>query len=154
MAVNRAGDLYLAEQDTCLIRKVGADGLLKTVAGTGVCGASSFQHPATTQNLAPAVKIFADSQGNVYMEDASANAYVITPDGKVASNPTPNANQIVAIDAKDRFYILTGIRNGMLLRVSPNGTQQTVLDLAAPPPGVVNLTSFDGFGLDPAGNVY
>ena len=146
MAVNRAGDLYLAEQDFCLIRKVGADGILRTVAGTGVCAAASFQHPSTTQDLAPPAKIFADSQGNVYMVDLSANAYLITPDGKVAVNTTPNASQIVAIDAKDRLYIQTG----GLVRLSPNGTQVTVLNLPAPPPGVVNLTRITGFGVDPA----
>jgi uncharacterized protein (TIGR03437 family) len=84
------------------------------------------------------------------MVDTYGNGYTITPDGKVAPNSLPSPQGPVAIDAKDRIYI----QNGGLMRIWPGGRQETVLNLKALPPGVVNLTYLNGFGLDPLGNVY
>ncbi len=151
ISVNRAGDLYLAEAAVCLIRKIGANGVLSTLAGTGVCGNATYGHPATTQDLAPPKRILADSQGNVHMVDVYGNAYVITADGKVAPSSLPNGQGAAAIDSKDRIHIASG---GSLVRVWPNGKLETILALPLQPPGISDLKSVNGFGVDPAGVVY
>lgn len=37
IAVNSKGEVYIAEQGTCAIRRIGSDGVLRTFAGTGKC---------------------------------------------------------------------------------------------------------------------
>jgi hypothetical protein len=60
IAFNRGCDIFIAEAGTCLIRKVGGNGLLTTAAGTGKCGVSQPASPNTTQDLAPPAGIVAD----------------------------------------------------------------------------------------------
>ena len=66
---NRAGDLFIAEFGSCLIRKIGANGLLATAAGTGKCGTSLPATPNTTQDLTPPAAIVVDPQGGFYVLD-------------------------------------------------------------------------------------
>ena len=156
IAFNRTGDLFIAETGSCLIRKIGANGLLATAAGTGKCGTSSPVSPNTTQDLAPPTFITADNQGRLYMLDIVGNSYVITADGKVSPTgfpPTLGPGKI-AVDAKGRVYLM-----GMfsLIRISPDGKQETIVAMPSQPgvpPQGFGPTSLGGLGTDPAGNVY
>ncbi len=156
IAFNRTGDLFIAETGSCLIRKIGANGLLTTAAGTGKCGTSSPVGPNTTQDIDPPTFITADNQGRLYMLGFDGNSYVITSDGKVA--PTGFMQTLgpgkIAVDAKGRVYLM-GLIN--LIRISPDGKQETIVAMPSqpgvPPPGF-GPTSLGGLGTDPAGNIY
>jgi uncharacterized protein (TIGR03437 family) len=156
IAFNRAGDLFIAETGTCLIRKVGANGLLATAAGTGKCGVSQPASPNTTQDLAPPAGIVADNQGRLYMLDRSGNSYLITADGKVSPTgfpPTLGSGKI-AFDSKGRLYLMSMFN---LIRISPDGKQETIVAFPSQPgvpPQGFGPTSLGGIGTDPAGNVY
>ena len=101
IAFNPTGDLFIAETGSCLIRKIGADGLLATAAGTGKCGTSSPVSPNTTQDLAPPTFITADNQGRLYMLDISGNSYMITADGKCP--PLPFRPRSAPVRSRRRF---------------------------------------------------
>ena len=156
IAFNRAGDLFIAEAGTCLIRKIGANGLVATAAGTGKCGSSQPAGPNTTQDLAPPAGIVADNQGRLYMLDRSGNSYLIAADGKVSPTgfpPTLGPGKI-AFDSKGRLYLMSMFN---LIRISPDGKQETIVAFPSqpgvPPPGF-GPTSLGGIGTDPAGNAY
>lgn len=120
IAVSRAGDLYIGEATTCTIRKVGADGKLATVPGTGNCST-----PATVQPTSIAV----DSQGNVYSSNAS-QVYSISPSGSVSLvNGLPGGN--LAIDSQDRVYS-SSVIGLKIVRIAPGGTAQTLLTPQTP----------------------
>ena len=51
LALAGDGALYIAEGYNCRVRRVGADGVIETVAGTGVCGFSGDGGPAAEANL-------------------------------------------------------------------------------------------------------
>ena len=134
IAVNRAGDLYVAEAGACLIRKLSPTGDLTTFAGTGTCGESRAVQPATGPDLPVPAGLAADSRGRLFMLDKFGNSYVISPDGKFASTGFPLAlgDARIAIDAKDRVYLFSGILG---LRISPDGTRKSSSN-RRPRPGV------------------
>lgn len=127
IAFNRAGDLYIAESDACLIRKIGADGMLATAAGTGKCGDAASLRPSATQDLAPPASLALDSRNRLYVADIFGNVYVISPDGKVTPAMFPPAlgpGFQLAVDSKDRVYLLGAFS---LIRVSPDGARETIV---------------------------
>jgi uncharacterized protein (TIGR03437 family) len=156
IALNRTGDLFIAETGSCLVRKIGANGLLATAAGTGKCGTPTPAGPNTSQDLAPPAFITVDNQGRLYMLDIFGNSYLITADGKASRTgfpPTLGPGKI-AIDAKGRVCLMS---ISALVRISPDGKQETIVAMPSQPgvpPQGFGPTYLSGLGTDPAGNVY
>jgi uncharacterized protein (TIGR03437 family) len=151
IAFNGGGELYIAEAGPCLLRKIGVDGLLATVAGTGKCASTLPGKPSTTQDLAPPTAIAIDSQDRIFMADTFGNVYLITADGKItpASFPPVISPPFgLVIDAKDRVY-LSSLES--LFRVSPDGKSETIV---APSPPAAGPRLLEGLGIDPSRNVY
>lgn len=85
LALDAAGNLYIADTNNNRIRKVGTDGIISTFAGSG--GASSIGDggPATSANLNRPEGIAID-QGNVYVADTfSHRVRKISPDGIITT---------------------------------------------------------------------
>ena len=146
IALNRAGELYFAEQKTCFIRKVDVNGMLTTIAGSGKCAAAG---PATPPlpDLGTIGSMAFDSQDRLWVS-SGASLYVIAPDSSITVSALREASAI-AFDAKDRLYRMNTYS---LDRVSPDGSTQNIISLFsgvfAPLPGLT------GLGVDPAKNVY
>ena len=83
LAVDTAGNLYVADQANHLIRKVTQDGLVTTLAGTaGLPGSTDGMGAAARFNYPSDVAV--DASGNVYVADLIANSIrVIEPNGTV-----------------------------------------------------------------------
>jgi hypothetical protein len=69
IAVVPDGTLFIAEHHRCVIRKVDPEGLITTVAGTGLCGSSVGRGSATEVNLWEPVGLFADQSRVLYIAD-------------------------------------------------------------------------------------
>jgi uncharacterized protein (TIGR03437 family) len=157
LAINRAGDVFVAESTGCMIRRIGSNGALSTFAGTGECGMSISLVPNATQDLAPPAAMAFDSQGRLSYVDAANNVYIIAPDAKVTPAnfpPVLGPRTQIAIDAKDRVYLLGTFS---LLRISPDGKSETIVS-PPPQPGVppqgFGPTLMTAIGIDAARNVY
>ncbi|WP_198952473.1 NHL repeat-containing protein [Mucilaginibacter sp. MD40] len=123
IAVDAAGNLYVADANNHTIRKVTASGVVTTLAGSGSIGnadgngtAASFYHPAG---------VAVDVNGNVYVADTDNNLVrKITPAGAVTSLAgsgylsliTPfNAPAGVAVDATGTtVYVACSLGNVIL----------------------------------------
>jgi RHS repeat-associated protein len=69
VAVDDRGNVYIADWEHHRVRKVGPDGIITTVAGTGVAGFSGDGGPARSAELRQPRAVAADSYGNVYIAD-------------------------------------------------------------------------------------
>ena len=157
IAFNRAGELYFAEQQTCVIRKIDANGVMTTFAGSGRCATALPIPPAPVSPdlFSPGSMAF-DNEDRLWVASAIGRIfYVIAPDGSITAPVMPpalGAGIAIAFDAKDRLYVLDMFS---LTRISPDGSVLPIIALPSfiggPPPGLSSLT---GLGVDPAKNVY
>lgn len=179
VAVDPAGNLYIADQGNYRIRKVDANGIISTMAGTGERGYSGDGGPATAAQfrfgeLGGGLAL--DDAGNLYVADATA-VRKIEPSGTimtVAGTGVPGsrgrdgdlATQVdvdvvdVAIDRDGNLY-LSEYGNGRVRRVAPDGTIATVagsgnvyLAEGVPATSVGRLTDPWGIAVGPDGDLF
>ncbi|MES2702403.1 MAG: Ig-like domain-containing protein [Bacteroidota bacterium] len=67
--VDAAGNIYIADHDNNVVRKVAPSGIITTIAGTGVAGFSGDGGPATAAKLNFPFDIKLDNDGNIYVSD-------------------------------------------------------------------------------------
>ena len=143
IAVSHTGDLYIAEALNCAIRKLGSNGVLTTVPGTGNC--ATF--PVNV--LAMAV----DSHGQVYASTVFGSVWSIA-DGVASIVPNLPGGPVMAIDSQDRLYIL--VSTSEVFRLAPGGTVETYVSMNYPG-ATVDVRqggSMRSICLDSADNVY
>jgi len=90
VAVDRIGNLYIADYDNCRIEKVDTFGIISTVAGTGVAGFSGDTGPATDAKVNHPEGVALDACGNLYIADfANLRVRKVTLSSTAISTPTP-----------------------------------------------------------------
>jgi uncharacterized protein (TIGR03437 family) len=90
VAVDTAGNLFIADQNNNRIRKVATTGIITTVAGTGASGYGGDGGPATSALLQRPPRVSVDAAGNLYIADSN-RIRKVTPAGiitTVAGNGT------------------------------------------------------------------
>jgi len=141
VAIDPAGNLYVADRSNHLIRKVSSDGTVTTLAGTvGVSGAADgLEAAARFDNPAG---IATDANGAVYVSDSYNHAIRrISPDGLVStlaglpgvggSNDGTGRNARflypngLASDRYNNLYVAEG-SNSTIRRISPTGLVTTL----------------------------
>ena len=163
VAVDSAGNLYVADQNNNRIRKV-SNGVITTVAGNGMPGYSGDNGPATSAKLYGPVGVAVDSAGNLYIADQPNNRIrkvsngVITTvagngpdlygnggysgDNGPATSARLNWPEGVAVDFAGNLFI-ADYRNNRIRKVS-NGVITTAIYWDYP----------QGVGVDAAGNLF
>jgi sugar lactone lactonase YvrE len=146
LAVDSAGNLYLADTDNHRVRRIGAGtGIVTTVVGNGVEGFSGDNGPASTASIDSPNGLAVDGAGNLYLADThngrvrevSAATGIISTvagaaalqafggDGGVATAASLALPRGLTIDAVGNLYIADSA-NHRIRRVSPSGTITTV----------------------------
>ena len=86
LTIDTAGNLYIADTYNSLIRKVTPEGIISTIAGTGVYGYSGDGGQATQAQLKYPRSLTMDSIGNLYIADSSSHRIrKITPEGIIST---------------------------------------------------------------------
>ena len=86
MAVDTAGNLYIAEFGNNRVRKVATNGNISTLAGNGVNGFSGDGGQAAGAMLNGPQAVAVDSQGNVYIGDTANNRVrKVAPNGVITT---------------------------------------------------------------------
>jgi trimeric autotransporter adhesin len=92
VAIDSAGNLFIADFDNSRIRKITPDGVISTVAGNGTLGYSGDGSQATSAKLDTPEGVAVDSAGNLFIADTYNNRIrMVTPGGvinTVAGNGT------------------------------------------------------------------
>jgi sugar lactone lactonase YvrE len=86
ITIDAAGNLFIADTSNHRIRKVGTDGIISTVAGTGTAGGSGDGGPATSARLNSPNGVAIDPSGNLLIADTNNNRIrKVSPDGTIST---------------------------------------------------------------------
>jgi uncharacterized protein (TIGR03437 family) len=145
LAVDAAGNWYVADTANNRIRKITPSGIVTTVAGTGVAGAAGDGGPALLSQLNSPRSVAIDSQHNLYIADTGNNRVrKITPAGNIVSVPLPPADPEYVATGPDGSLYIADTGNNRVLRVGPSGAINTAAAVVKPAAVTV----------DQAGNLY
>ena len=144
VAVDAAGNVYIADAASQRVRRVGPDGIIRTVAGSGVGGFSGDGGLATQASLSGPFGIAVDGTGSLYIaDDGNRRVRRVRPDGIITTvagsgpiggpdvggfsgdgGPATQARlgraTGVAVDTKGNIYI-ADYNNQRIRRVGPDG---------------------------------
>ena len=142
IAIDALGNLYIADLNNQRIRKVLPNGIISTMAGTGVAGLSGDGGPASLAALNFPVGLAVDSFGTLFIADgANGRVRKVSPggtistiagngtfkysgDGRVATGATLNQPVDVATDRAGNVYIADSANN-RIRKLSIDGTIST-----------------------------
>jgi sugar lactone lactonase YvrE len=134
VAVDAAGNLFIADTYNQRIRKVTPDGIIRTVAGNGTAGYSGDGGQATAAQLNWPYDVTIDKAGNLFIAD-TYNSCIrkVTPAGVISTVVAESAAAgisfpySVTVDVAGNLFIYD-IANFRLAKVAPDGAIYTVAD--------------------------
>ena len=147
VAMDSAGNLYVADRDNHRVRRVGTDGVITPVAGTGIAGNAGDGGLGELAQLNSPGSVAVDSAGNVYIADTgNLRVRVVTTDGHIRGGTVLGLlSPVYAIpDNAGNIYIADEAA-GKILKAGSNGVPATLLE---------GLDSPHGLALDGNGNLY
>jgi hypothetical protein len=174
VAVDSAGNLYVAELGNNTIRKITSGGVVTTLAGTaGIVGSADGTGSAAQFNQPYGLAV--DNAGNVYVADTyNSTIRKVTPDGVVttlaglagntgSADGTGSAARFgrptgVAVNSTGNVYVADS--NGTVRKITSNGVVTTLAGTAGiggSADGTGSAAQFmglNGIAVDNAGNVY
>jgi uncharacterized repeat protein (TIGR01451 family) len=74
LALDSAGNLYIADSSNCRVRMVNTSGIISTVAGNGTCGSTVNGQPATSAEISTPWAVAVDGSSNLYIATGEGNA--------------------------------------------------------------------------------
>ena len=142
VAVDSAGNIYIADQLNNRVRKVTPAGIITTFAGTGTAGAAGDGASATSAQLNSPAGLAIDSAGNLLIADSGNNLVRkvaggilstiagtgkagYSGDGGPAKGATLSFPYGLAVDAQDNVFIADS-GNSAIRRVTVGGIISTV----------------------------
>ena len=179
VALDGAGNLYIADSGNSRIRKVDSRGTITTIAGTGERGFSGDGGPAVRSQLYFPSGVAVDGAGNLYIGDlynnrirkvdsrgtittiAGTGESGFSGDGGPAIAAQFNSPTGVALDGAGNLYI-GDLYNHRIRKVDSRGTITTIAGKGVPPsfsgdggPATeAHLYAPWGVAVDGAGNLY
>jgi len=152
VAVDSAGNIYIADTGDFRVRMVSTAGIITTVAGTGTQGYNGDNIPASSAELGYPQGVAVDAAGNLYIGD-SGRVREVTH-GFISTIAKVGPEGMVA-DSSGNLYVAG---NGLVYKVS-NGTTTTIAGGGEPvggngPAANAQLNYPQGVAVDPASNVY
>lgn len=129
IAIDNSGNIYIADSENHRVRKISRDGVINTIAGTGVPGFSGDGRMAVKAQLNSPQAIFVATSNEIFINDEhnhrirkiSQNGIIQTVagngkpgysgDGGLATNASLNDPEYLWIDALGNIFITDGDNN-------------------------------------------
>ncbi len=179
IAVDRLGNVYLADQDNHRIRRIDAAGIITTIAGTGTGAFGGDGGAATAAQLNQPNGVGFDGAGNLYISDRAnyrirrvdADTGVITTfagdgtlgsggDGGDAVDAQFNFPRALAFDAQGALYV-ADLHGHRIRRIDSSGTITTIAGTGTAgfsgdngPATGAQLDNPNGVAIDSAGSIF
>jgi sugar lactone lactonase YvrE len=143
VAVDDGGSLFIADYYNNRIRKVGANGIISTVAGNGAYSFYGDGGAATNASLGHPIGVAVERKGNLFIVDSynnrvrkvATNGIITTVagngsvsfsgDGGVATNAALNNPAGLAVDASGNLFVADS-NNNRIRKITTNGIITTV----------------------------
>jgi len=143
VAVDRSGNLYIADTDNHRVRKIDTSGVITLVAGTGTAGFGGDGGPAAKASLNLPYGLVVDAAGNIYVADLgnnrvrriAADGTIVTIAGSSQGGPVGDggpatgaellAPRNVTLDTAGNLYISEFVGQ-RVRKVTPGGQISTV----------------------------
>jgi uncharacterized protein (TIGR03437 family) len=145
IAVDKSGNIYIADEVNVRVRMVSASGTITTVAGDGTGGYTGDGSAATSAELSYDAAVAVDSSGNVYVADSNnqvvrkfavggtittvagsnSSGAGFSGDGAAATSAQLNLPMGLALDSAGNLYIADS-NNNVIRKVATSGTITTV----------------------------
>ena len=172
IAVDGAGNVYVADTYNNRIRKVTFAGAVTTLAGSGAAG--SADGPGTAASFSSPTGVAVDGSGNVYVADNSSNRIRrVAPGGTVttiAGSGAPTSSDGtgtgasfaypagIAVDSSGNIYV-SDSGSSKIRKITPAGVVTTLAGGAGygsidGPGSTATFSSPYGMAVDGSGNVY
>lgn len=172
VAVDKEGNVYVADRGSHTIRKIVEGSSVTTIAGNGY--PAYLDGNGVKTHFREPISLAIDRDGNVYVADSGNHAIrKITPDGTVstlAGGSKPGYKDGkghdarfswptgVAIDSFGNIYVCDS-QNNRIRRITPEGVVSTVAGMGIPgfADGIGYNVQFrfpTGIGVDKTGNIY
>ena len=178
LAVDGSGNLYVADPRNHRIRRIDAEGVITTIAGTGERGFGGDGGPATEAQFDYPTGLAVDGSGNLYVADPRNHRIrridaegVITTiagtgergfggDGGPATEAQFNFSWQLALDGSGNLYV-ADYGNYRIRRIDAEGVITTIAGTGergfggdGGPATEAQLNSPEGLALDGSGNLY
>jgi uncharacterized protein (TIGR03437 family) len=164
VAIDSAGNIFLADANDHRVRKITPDGMITTVAGDGSPGFRGDGGPASASRLNTPYGVAVDSAGNLYIADLGNNRVRnVAPDGTISTVPGTDlllAPRNVALDSAGLLYI-SEFNGHRVQHVRTDGVLEIVAGTGVAgfggdggPADAAVLSSPAGLAFDAAGNLY
>jgi len=176
LAFDSAGNLYIADENDYVIRRISTAGIITTVAGTGQPGSGGDNGPATKAQLSGPEGIAVDASGNLYIVDTynqriryvNAAGMITTIAGNgVAGFSGDNGPAVsaqfsspigIALDASGAVYV-ADLDNNRVRRFTVGGTigtfAGTTINIGDGGPSIqARLNAPWSIAVDSSGNLY
>ncbi len=157
LVVDAAGNIFMADIEFNVIRKINTSGIISTIAGTGTAGYSMDGGHAADSNLAHPTSVAVDGAGNVYFTEFTSRVRMVSPSGALSTvvgtgypgyagdgGPATNANlgfpYGLALDGAGNMYIADQLYN-VVRKVNASGQISTAV-------GSYSLSGFGGYSGD------
>ncbi len=159
IAIDTSGNIFFSDTESSVVRRIGNDGIITTVAGTGTPGYNGDNLPGTSAQLSTPEGLAFDAAGNLYIADYLNNRVrMLKPNGAISTfagtgepgtgGSTGFARDArlfhpagVAVDSTGNVFI-ADLANHLLKKVSANG----MMDSSS-----TNLNSIGDVAVSPAG---
>ncbi len=178
LAIDGSGNIFIAQPDDDVVRKISTTGIITTVAGNGTAGFSGDGGAATAAQLDVPNDVAVDASGNLYIADMSNNRIrMVSTTGNISTfagtgiaafggdgGPATGASFTfpitVSIDASGNLYVADGANyrirkintSGIINTVAGNGISGISGD--GGPATAAELGGINGMVTDATGNLY
>lgn len=143
IAVDGSGNLYIADQNNCRLRKVTPSGIISTIAGTGSCFIGGDGGPASSALLQYPLGVVCDAAGNIFIADygnnrirkidasgtittiAGSPVYGFSGDGGPSTASQLYYPMGIGIDDTGNLYICD-VNNNRIRKINTAGTINTI----------------------------
>ena len=148
VAADKSGNIYIADYQAGVVRKVSSSGTITTFAGNGGTGFTGDGGPATAAQIDGPAALALDPSGNLYIAQlADSRVRMVSPNGIISTIAGTGANGYtgeglpalnselaapagVAADAKGNVFI--SMLGNRVMKVSPDGTLSTIAGQGSP----------------------